>query len=211
MQILFWLRHSWAVHSKRSIIMNSKTVAFALFLSLTLISCEPAAKDVDATLTPQKSRESEELAIYELLLQDECKNSYQGTPVFIIDKTISATGFDLENIPWVGPSLDKETLGEYEEINQSQLSFIPDLSDYQFCELITSEELASLVQQDPNWFNNHMVIQFSRVGFNDSIDQALAYREYNCGGECAGGDLYFLIRQTNNQWFIINTVGGWRS
>ncbi len=191
--------------------MNSKTVAFALFLSLTLISCEPAVKVVDATLTPQRSRESEEAVIYELLLQDACKNNYHGTPVFIIDKTISATGFNLENIPWVGPSLDKETLDEYEKINQSELSIIPDLSNHQFCELMTSEELDSLTQQDPNWYNDHMVIQFSRVGFNDSLDQALVYREYNCGGECAGGDLYFLIRQTNNQWFIINTVGGWRS
>ena len=191
--------------------MNSKTVAFALLFSLNLFSCTPAVTVVQPTPTPQRLRESEEAAIYELLLQEECKNDYYGTPVFIADKTISVTGFNFENMPWVGPSLDKETLEEYEKINQSQLSFTLDLSNHQFCELIISDELDSLTQQDPNWYNGHMVIEYSRIGFNDSLDQALVYREYNCGGECAGGDLYFLIRRTNNSWFIINSVGGWRS
>lgn len=190
--------------------MKAKIVILALLAAIALVSCMPAAKIPPTAQTHQRLREIQEATIYELLLQDECKSSYQGSPVLIIDQTVSEISFDEESVFWIEPSLDKETWEQYIKINQSSQAFIPDLSIHKFCMFITSDELVSLTQKDPNWFNDHMVISFSRVGFSSSLDQALVYREYNCGGECAGGDLYFLVLE-NNLWKIKNTVGGWNS
>ena len=191
--------------------MKSKTGSFASLIAITLVSCASAAKVIPATENPQRLRETEEAAIYELLLHDECKNSYHNSSVLLADQTISAPDFDEESLFGVEPSLDKETLDQYVKINHTTQAFAPELSGLQFCELITSDELDALTQKDSNWYNDHMVIRFSKVGFNSSLDQALVYREYNCGGECAGGDLYFLIRLTDNSWSIENVVGGWNS
>lgn len=168
---------------------------------LFLISCSEPVK---------RSREIEEVAIYSLLLVETCKQDYKDTSVLIIGET-HLTNISTDIIPfWREPFLDKEIFTDFQSANQENHILNPDLVDNtNFCKMVSYKELES-VWEDINWHNSHMFIRFSVIGFNNNLDQAIVYKEYNCGVECAGGDFYYIILK-NNIWKIQRIARGFRS
>jgi hypothetical protein len=51
---------------------------------------------------------------------------------------------------------------------------------------------------------------FSKIGFNDEMNQALVYMAHICGNECGVGNIYFLV-QNGDTWEIEGTLWVWSS
>ena len=163
--------------------------------------------------TPQRSREAEESRIYSLLMKEGCKEKMDWTlpPTLILGETYYDSGFEDESVLRKEPSINQETLDDYRAIGQEkQILDRVLISNNESCDFISSEKLDSSLKEDYDWFNKHMLISFSKIGFNKNFDQAIVYRQYDCGGECSGNDLYILIRQ-DDLWSIKTIIGGWRS
>ncbi len=132
-------------------------------------------------------------------------------PTFILGETYYDSGFEDDYVLWKEPSINQETLDDYRAIGQKKQILDPALiSNNESCEFISSDKLDNSLKEDYNWFNKHMLISFSKIGFNKNFDQAIVYRQYDCGGECSGNDLYILIRK-DNLWSTKIILGGWRT
>jgi hypothetical protein len=83
--------------------------------------------------------------------------------------------------------------------------------------LLPIDELAKISSQ-PNWGElltkkypgSHGYIVFSRVGFNNTLDQAVIYVA-NVGGPMMGSGSYYLLEKKNGAWLLMDQVNYWIS
>ena len=54
------------------------------------------------------------------------------------------------------------------------------------------------------------ITNFSKIGFNKELDQALVYMAFYCGQECGTANIYFLVRK-GDIWEIKNFINVWMS
>ncbi len=181
-----------------------KTISIVVVVISLLSACSRA---------PQRSKETEELLIYSLLIKQACKEKTEWSlpPTFILSEEYYDSSFRDESIFRAEPSIKQETINDYHRAIVEKQILDPSLiSNDPTCEFITSDKVDVLVNEDANWFNTHMLISFSRIGFDKKLSQAIVVRQYACGGECAGNDLYILVRE-NDLWSIKIILSGWRS
>ena len=113
--------------------------------------------------------------------------------------------------------LSRETLDSYLDRNKqpSQLSPTMNLGvDY----VSLSREDLMKISSQPDWGElmnakfpgTYGYIIFSRVGFNNTLDQAVIYVG-NVGGPLMGAGYYYLMEKQNGQWIMKEQVMAWIS
>ena len=163
--------------------------------------------------TPSKSAEisDDEQAVYSvffaenpdttLLLQDAASDSSMTSSQKVMDFIKSGL-----------PAVSDETINDY-LMNNKQDSQLPAKMnvgvEYQ---LLSADEFAEISSQ-PDWGNllkekypgSDGYMFFSRVGFNNALDQALIYvgRVY---GPLAGDASYYLLEKKDARWMIVNQI-----
>ena len=114
------------------------------------------------------------------------------------------------------PDASKETLDHYFESNRQPSQLSPDMQLGVHYILLSTEELSAVMDQPDGWEAFHEkyspsgYMQFSRVGFNDTVDQAIVYVG-SIPGPMMGSGNYYLLEKKAGQWGIREQVLAWVS
>ncbi len=188
-----------------------KNVLFAS-LALTFLACSvftprpvPSAADI----------EKEEQVVYSFFVGN-------GSHVLILQDTSASLSEDdpqqtIEYVKSGMKGISNETISSFLERNKQPGQLSPNMQlgvDYV---LISRDELHAITSQ-PNWGDvlhkkypgSHGYLMFSRVGFNNSLDQALVYVG-QMAGPLMGAGYYYLMEKQNGQWAIKEQVMVWIS
>ena len=189
-----------------------KRIPVALF-TLSFTACSfltPAATPSAADI------EKEEQAIYSffvgggertmLILQDTSADISANDPQKSLDYIRSGL-----------PSLSDEALDNFVQRNQQSGPLAPDMElDVDYI-LLSTEELSEITRQS-NWGEvitqkypgSYGYTMFSRVGFNNSLDQAIIYVG-QMAAPLMGSGFYYLMEKKNGEWVIKEQVMAWIS
>lgn len=115
------------------------------------------------------------------------------------------------------PNASKETLDNYFERNRLQPSRLsPDMQLGISYILLSEEQLSTIMNQPNGWEAFHEkyspagYMQFSRVGFNETLDQAIVYIG-SVPGPMMGSGNYYLMEKKGGKWVIKEQVLAWVS
>ena len=188
--------------------------ASIILLTLNFIACSIFTPAVP---TPSKADiEKEEQAIYSFFVSGS-----NGTAVIMLETSTNISGQApreiREHIKSSFKDISNETVESYLARNAqpSQLSSDMNLGmDYVF---LSADELSKISSQ-LNWGellagkypNSHGYTIFSRIGFNNSLDQAVIYVG-NVEGPMMGSGFYYLMEKENGEWVIKEQVMVWIS
>lgn len=189
-----------------------KRIPVALF-TLSFTACSfltPAATPSAADI------EKEEQAIYSffvgggertvLILQDTSADISANDPQKSLDYIRSGL-----------PSLSDEALDNFVQRNQQSGPLAPGMElDVDYI-LLSTEELSEITRQ-PNWGEvitqkypgSYGYTMFSRVGFNNTLDQAVIYVG-SMAAPLMGSGFYYLMEKENGDWVIKEQVMAWIS
>lgn len=196
--------------------MPTQLFKTALIVSLTL-SFMACSLFTPAAPTPNAADvEKEEQAVYSffvsgkpgiaLILQDTSTNVSDTDPQQTIDYIKSGL-----------KGVSNETINSYLARNKQPTQLSPDMqlgADYM---LLSADELSKITSQS-NWGevlnekypNSHGYTMFSRVGFNNSLNQAVIYVG-QMAGPLMGSGSYFLMEKQNGEWIMKGQVMVWIS
>jgi hypothetical protein len=163
--------------------------------------------------------EKEEQAVYSSFFTNYSE------PIVILQET--STGFlpssdnelqqRMEYITSGLPDVSKETLNDFLERNRRQPSQLsPDMQLGVEYVLLSAEEFSAIMNQSNGWdafyekYSRLGYMQFSRVGFNKTLDQAVLYVG-SIPGPMMGGGNYYLMEKMDGQWVIKEQVLAWVS
>lgn len=186
---------------------------FAVALFVTMLACQaltPASKPTAADI------EREEQAVYSffvhagagpaVLLQETATNISQDDP----GQTIQYVRDGLKNI-------SRETLDNYLERNNNPGELSPDMDLGVEYVLLNAEERRRIFSQPEGWrvFNETYpgsggYTELSRVGFNDTFDQALIYVG-QMAGDLMGAGFYYLLEKKGGEWLLMEQIMVWIS
>ncbi|MBI5962427.1 MAG: hypothetical protein HY863_03035 [Chloroflexi bacterium] len=183
-----------------------------VLLALNFIACSlltPDATPIAADI------EKEEQSIYSFFISDT-----PGVAVILLDTSTNISSDDpQQTIDYINsglPNASKETLDNYLERNRrsSQLSSDMQLGvDYI---LLSTDDLSTIMRRTNGWnafyekYSHSGYTQFSRVGFNNSLDQAMVYVG-QMAGPLMGNGFYYLMEKKDGQWVIKEQVMVWIS
>ena len=189
-----------------------KRIPVALF-TLSFAACSfltPAAPPSAADI------EKEEQAIYSffvgggertvLILQDTSADISANDPQKSLDYIRSGL-----------PSLSDEALDNFVQRNQQSGPLAPGMElDVDYI-LLSTEELSEITRQS-NWGEvitqkypgSYGYTMFSRVGFNNTLDQAVIYVG-SMAAPLMGSGFYYLMEKENGDWVIKEQVMAWIS
>ena len=189
-----------------------KIIPAALF-TLSFTACSfltPAATPSAADI------EKEEQAVYSffvgggertvLILQDTSADISANDPQKSLDYIRSGL-----------PSLSDEALDNFVQRNQQSGPLAPDMElDVDYI-LLSTEELSETTRQS-NWGEvitqkypgSYGYTMFSRVGFNNTLDQAVIYVG-SMAAPLMGSGFYYLMEKENGDWVIKEQVMAWIS
>ena len=189
-----------------------KRIPVALF-TLSFTACSfltPAATPSAADI------EKEEQAVYSffvgggertvLILQDTSADISANDPQKSLDYIRSGL-----------PSLSDEALDNFVQRNQQSGPLAPGMElDVDYI-LLSTEELSEITRQ-PNWGEvitqkypgSYGYTMFSRVGFNNTLDQAVIYVG-SMAAPLMGSGFYYLMEKENGDWVIKEQVMAWIS
>jgi hypothetical protein len=169
-----------------------------------------------APVPSQADIEKEEQAVYAVFVAGS-----KGPALILQDTSTGLSDDDpgqtIDNLKGGLPSISNETIDSFVERNAQPGQLSPDMQlgvDYV---LLSQDELAEISSQ-PNW---HKVLAekypgsegytiFSRVGFNQSLDQAVLYVG-DVGGPLMGAGFYYLLEKQNGEWGIKEQIMVWIS
>ena len=189
-----------------------KIIPVALF-TLSFTACSfltPAATPSAADI------EKEEQAVYSffvgggertvLILQDTSADISANDPQKSLDYIRSGL-----------PNLSDEALDNFVQRNQQSGPLAPDMGlDVDYI-LLSTEELSEITRQS-NWGEvitqkypgSYGYTMFSRVGFNNTLDQAVIYVG-SMAAPLMGSGFYYLMEKENGDWVIKEQVMAWIS
>ncbi len=191
-----------------------KKVSIVL-LAMNFLACAalvppatPSAADV----------EKEEQVIYSFFLD----NSSSGGAALILEETSSniseMTPQEMrEQIKDSFKSVSKDTVDSYLARNEQSSPLSPTMDlDVEYI-LITRDQLSEITSQ-PNWGEilterypgSYGYTIFSRVGFNNTLDQAVVYVG-GMAGPMMGSGFYYLMEKKDGEWRIMEQVMVWIS
>lgn len=194
--------------------MSNQSFKAVLFISLalTIFACSvftpkptPSAAEI----------EKEEQVIYSFFMPPS------GTALILQDTSTSMTDDNpQQTMDYVKSSMkgiSNETIGNFLDRNKKSSQLAPGMQlgvDYV---LMSQNELHAITSQS-NWGevlnekypNSHGYLIFSRVGFNNMLDQALIYVGQMRGPLNGNGD-YYLMEKQNGQWVIKDQIMVWIS
>lgn len=184
-----------------------------VLITLIFSSCSfliPAAMPTVADM------DKEEQAVYSFFVHDT------GGVALILQETSTNISDDEpeQSINFIKSGLkriSKETIDSYLIRNSQSNQLSPDMNLGMDYILLTAEELAEVSRQ-PNWHkllnerypNSHGYTIFSRVGFNNTLDQAIIYVG-SVAGPMMGAGFYYLMEKNNGEWVIKEQINVWIS
>lgn len=174
-----------------------KNILASVF-ALTFLACSFFTHPFAATPNPV-DLEKEEAAVYSYFVREKDK------AVIVRHASTDILGSDpqqmVNSIKSNFKEASSETLESYVERNQEPSQLSPDMDlgvDYV---LLSTEEA---FQGSDQYF------MFSRVGFNQALDQALVYVA-DVAGPLAGSGSYFLMEKKEGQWSVKQSIMVWIS
>jgi hypothetical protein len=186
--------------------------ASIVLLVLNFMACSlftPAATPTAADI------EKEEDAVYSFFV-----GSNLGTIVILQDASTNISSDDpQQSIDYIKsglPSVSKETLNNYLERNRQPSQLSPDMQIGVDYVLLSADELSTIMNQPNGWdafyakYSHGGYTQFSRVGFNKTLDQAVVYVG-SMAGPLMGSGFYYLMEKKDGQWVIKEQVMAWIS
>jgi hypothetical protein len=196
--------------------MSDKLIKTAICLTLfiSLFACSSLSSP-SAPVPSAAAMEQEEQAIYAFFLP-------QDGPALILEGTSSGISSDSpqESADYIKSSLadiSRQTLDSFVERNQESHALSPGMDLGVEYKLLTYEELKKISSQS-NWGEkpteaypgSYGYLIFSRVGFNNTLDQAVIYVG-SVGGPLMGSGSYFLMEKQNGEWIMKDEVMSWIS
>jgi len=191
-----------------------KTTPIVL-LALNFMACSIFTPAPESTPTAADI-EKEEQAVYSFFVYDA-----GGVAIILQDTSTNISGDNPEqSIDYIKSGLNdisSETLESYLARNAQPSRLSSDMNLGMDYVLLSVDELAKISSQ-PNWGellaekypNSHGYTIFSRVGFNNSLDQAVIYVG-NVAGPLMGSGFYYLMEKENGEWAIKEQVMVWIS
>ena len=186
---------------------------FIVLLTLNFIACSLFTPAV----TPSTiDIEKEEQAIYSFFVSD-----VGGVAIVLQDTSTNISGDNPEqSVDYIKSglkSISKETLDSYIARNAQPSQLSPDMNLGMDYVLLSTNKLSSIMSQNDGWTvfneiypNSHGYTEFSRVGFNNSLDQAVLYVG-NMAGPLMGAGFYYLMEKKSGEWVIKEQVMAWIS
>lgn len=187
--------------------------ALMIFLLLDVLAC----KALNPTPKPDAADiEREEQAVYSVLV-----HSGDGPAVLLRETSADISSDDpTESLDYIKsglPSASKETLNSFVDRNKEHTQLSPDMQlDVEYV-LLSADEQQSIFTQGDGWKTFYEkypgsggYTSLSRVGFNDTLDQALVYIG-NMAGPLMGAGFYYLLEKKNGEWQILEQVMAWIS
>jgi hypothetical protein len=196
--------------------MSDKLIKTAICLALfiSLFACSSLSSP-SAPVPSAAAMEQEEQAIYAFFLP-------QDGLALILEGTSSGLSTDTpqESADYIKSSLtdiSRQTLDSFVERNQDSHPISQNMDLGIEYKILTYEELKKISSQS-NWGEklseaypgSHGYLIFSRVGFNNTLDQAVIYVG-SVGGPLMGSGSYFLMEKQNGEWIMKDEVMSWIS
>ena len=187
--------------------------ALCLVLFISLFACS----ELSSAPTPTAVEiEKEEQAVYAYFV------SGIPAPVLILEETSTNVGNDnpqetMDYVKSVLSGISNETIENYLARNPERTKLSADMDLGVEYKLLSAEELKKISSQ-PNWGEvlsetypgSFGYTIFSRVGFNNSLNQALIYVG-SVGGPMMGSGSYFLMEKQNGEWLMKEQIEVWIS
>lgn len=183
-----------------------------------VIACALVAGSVHAETG---SLEQRELEIYSSLINHGLADTVPivvlaaettGDPAAIAGYEDAAALIDELGVP-------AETLRNWQRRNTGLFAIDSPLKlnvSYQMLDAKTRAEIFADVEPEAGWsrFFARFVgapglLRLSRAGFDDNLDHALVYVEYQCGVDCGSGRLIHLANESGDSWQVMNAALVW--
>ena len=174
-------------------------VPVLLTLACSTLTPKPAPSAVDI--------EKEEQAVYSFFV------GASTGPALILEETSSSIGGDTpqelkEQLRNSFKDISRETVESFAARNVESVQLSPDMDLGVEYVLLSHEELAEISSQ-PNWGElltekypgSYGYTIFSRVGFNNTLDEAVIYVG-NVAGPLMGSGDFYLMEKIDGEWLI---------
>jgi hypothetical protein len=181
----------------------------------------PDIKPAPQTPTPVDSQaelEKEEQAVY--------ASFFKNNPETIVIQQEASTGWlpsseeelkqRMDYITSGLPNASNETLDNFFQRNRQSTQLSPDMQLGIHYILLSADEFSAVMDKPDGWesfykkYSPSGYMQFSRVGFNDTLDQAIIYVGVIPGAMMGSGN-YYLLEKKAGQWSIREQVLAWVS
>jgi hypothetical protein len=188
------------------------------FLAAVLTACKGTPVPVSTPSTEQM--DTEEQAVYAAMLQ----RLYSASSYVIMDTTatspvgVEGTASILDRAVQDLHSVDLETADSFRVRNDAAYPVLPDMQLGGGYVLLTQSEMSLIFSQNRDgwqfFYEQHPdvpgITTLSRVGFNNTLDQALVYVG-TMSHWLAGAGYYVLLKKVNGSWIVDQSVMTWIS
>jgi hypothetical protein len=186
-----------------------------VLLVLLLCSCSPGVSR--ATATPPPDIEAEEYTVYSALIRQNPIGYELGSSFLVREQTVADLDMledTLENVPRLPTGL----ADSYRSRNAAAYTLSPNLDVEQDYAMMSQEEFDRIFRGKGSVWTRFQakypeaggLITFSRVGFDEKGDKALALFGFRCGDLCGAGGTYLLVKE-NGHWTVQETLMAWQS
>jgi hypothetical protein len=186
-----------------------------VLLVLLLCSCSPGVSR--ATASPPPDIEAEEYSVYSDLIRHNPIGYDLGSSFVVREQTVADLDtfeFTLENVHRLPAGL----VDSYRSRNASAYTLSPNLDVEQDYAMMSQEEFDRIFRGKGSVWTRFPtkhpaaggLITFSRVGFDEKGDKALALFGFRCGDLCSAGGTYLLVKE-NGHWTVQETLMAWQS
>jgi len=187
----------------------------------TPIVSPPDSKPAPQTPTPvisQADLEKEEQAVYASFFHGNMETIViqEGTSTEWLPSSEDELKQRMDYIASGLPNASTETLDNFFQRNRQSTQLSPDMQLGIHYILVSADEFSAVMDQPNGWDAFHKkyspsgYMQFSRVGFNDTVDQAIVYVA-SIPGPMMGSGNYYLLEKKGGQWSIREQVLAWVS
>ena len=187
-------------------------------ISIALLAINFIACSLFTSAPPPKTDEveREEQAVYSFFIKEGAG------PVLILED--SATGLYTDDLREVKKyiqssfkDVSSETIQSFVERNGQPQKLSPNMNLGVEYKLLNSDELKEITS-GPNWNEvlaekypgSYGYVIFSRVGFNNSLNQAIVYMG-RVEGPMMGSGSYYLLEKKNGEWILMDEIMVWIS
>ena len=189
-----------------------------IFLVIILVAC--TGSPVPSPTPSSEQLDSEEQAVYAELLQ----KLYATSSYVIMDTTATSpsgvedTDSTLDLIVQDMRAVDQQTVDSFRDRNDAAHSIRPDMDLGSAYVLLSQVEMSRIFSQNQDgwqvFYDRYPdapgIINLSRVGFNNGLDQALVYVG-TMSHWLAGSGYYVLLKKVNGSWLVDQQVMTWIS
>jgi len=194
------------------------------YLSLTIVLgvlCSSAGGAGSGSGFRQQARETEEYAVYEVLLKERFINRQIKRLVIARDTSIDEDSYaDLDEALKGSDPLTKDAVKDFRAKRQTERLRDHFLVPVEVI-LLSPKQIARIFKHSrgnkdgwqvfsQNYPASAGLITLSRVGFNPDKTQALVFVAHTCGLLCGEGN-YFVLAKKDGEWKIVKGMVTWVS